>query len=340
MKILILGGTVFLGRHIVDAALVRGHEVTLFNRGQQNPELYPQVEKLHGNRDGDLEALKGRRWDAVIDTSGFVPRVVRASAELLADAVELYVFVSSLSVYADFSRPGLNEEAAVATVADETSEDVNKHYGALKALSEQAARAVMPGRVLISRPGLIVGPHDPTGRFTYWPRRVAQGGEVLAPGEPARHIQFIDARDLAEWIVRMAEKRASGVYNTSGPEKLLTMNEFLDECRRVSGSDARFTWVSDEFLEKENVDQWTGLPLWISEKSGEDHRGFMAMDSSKAIAAGLKFRPLAETIRDTLGWLAETSEEAFSETSGGLERKPAGITREREAELLSAWHDR
>src|SRR2546423_203591 len=337
MRILILGGSVFLGRHIVDAALARGHEVTLFNRGQHNPELFPQVERLRGDRDGNLSALKGVRWDVVVDTCGFVPRVVRASAELLADAVELYVFVSSLSVYADFSQPGLQEDAPLATMPDESSEDVNEHYGALKALSEQAARDVMPGRFLAARPGLIVGPHDPTGRFTYWPRRVSEGGEVLAPGEVGRQIQFIDARDLAEWIVWAAEKRLTGVYNTNGPENLLTMAELLDECRSVSGSDARFTWVSDEFLEREGVGQWTELPFWIL---GENYRGFMAIDSSKAIAAGLGFRPLAETVRDTLNWLAETSQEFFPETSGELKRPPAGITREREAELLSAWHER
>ncbi len=340
MKILILGGTVFLGRHIVDDALRRGHEVTLFNRGVHNPELFPQVEKLRGDRDGDLSALRGRRWDVVVDTCGFVPRVVKLSAEALADSVGLYVFVSSLSVYADFSKPGLNEDAPLAKMQDESSEDVNEHYGALKALCEQAAESVMHGRVLVSRPGLIVGPHDPTGRFTYWPRRVAEGGEVLAPGEPNRCVQFIDARDLAEWIVSASEKGFRGVYNTNGPEHPLMMGALLDECKRVSQSDAGFTWVSDEFLEEEGVGQWTELPLWLSQNSGEEHAGFMAIDSSKAIAAGLRFRALAETIRDTLEWLAETPQDFIEESSGGLKRASAGLSRERESELLRAWHER
>src|ERR1051325_6256679 len=237
MKILILGGTVFLGRHLVEAALARGHEVTLFNRGN-NPHLFPEVEKLRGDRDGGLDVLRGRRWDVVIDTSGFVPRIVRASAELLADTVELYVFISSLSVIADTRVPGADESAPVGTLDDPTIEDATgKAYGPLKALCEQAVEQVMPGRALNIRPGLIVGPHDPTGRFTYWPVRVARGGEVLAPGRPARQIQLVDVRDLAGWIIRLAEAGTSGLFNATGPDKVLTMEELLEECRRVAHSD-------------------------------------------------------------------------------------------------------
>ena len=185
MNLLILGGTVFLGRHLVEAALARGHAVTLFNRGQHNPDLFPEVERLRGDRDGDLQALEGRRWDAVVDTCGYVPRVVRASAEMLAPNVDHYTFISSISVYADTSKPGIDEQAPVGTLDDPTTEEVTgESYGPLKALCEQAAEAAMPGRVLNIRPGLIVGPHDPTDRFTYWVRRVAEGGEVLAPGNP------------------------------------------------------------------------------------------------------------------------------------------------------------
>ncbi len=208
MKLLVLGGTVFLGRHLVEAATARGHSVTLFNRGQHNPELYPEVEKLRGDRDSDLSALQGRRWDAVIDTCGYLPRAVRASAELLADAVDHYTFISSISVYADFHTPAMDESAPVGTLADETVEEVTgETYGPLKALCEQAAERALPGRVLNIRPGLIVGPHDPTDRFTYWPVRVARGGEVLAPGRPHVPVQVIDGRDLAEWTVRMVEAR-------------------------------------------------------------------------------------------------------------------------------------
>ena len=199
MKLLILGGTVFLGRHLVEAAQARGHQLTLFNRGQHNPELFAGVEKLRGDRSGDLSALRGRRWDAVIDTCGYIPRIVRASAELLADAVDHYTFVSSLSVYADTSRPGIDESAPVGQLADETVEDITgETYGPLKALCEQAAGRALPGRVLTVRPGLIVGPHDPTDRFTYWPVRVARGGALLAPGRPERRVAFVDVRDLAE----------------------------------------------------------------------------------------------------------------------------------------------
>ncbi|MFZ0544031.1 MAG: NAD-dependent epimerase/dehydratase family protein, partial [Candidatus Promineifilaceae bacterium] len=242
MKLLILGGTVFLGRHIVDVALQRGHEVTLFNRGQHNADLYPDVEKLRGNRDGDLAALKGRTWDAVVDTCGYFPRIVRDSAELLADAVEHYTFISSISVYADNVRPGIDENYPVAQLEDESVEEVTGGtYGGLKALCEQAAESAMPGRVLNVRSGLIVGPNDPTDRFTYWVCRVAQGGEVLAPVEPEVAVQVIDVRDQAQWILDMAEARQAGVYNVTGPDYTLTFGELFRTTQQVSSSDAALT---------------------------------------------------------------------------------------------------
>src|SRR5262249_55921530 len=245
MKLLILGGTIFLGRYLVEAALAAGHDVTLFNRGQHNPELYPEVEKLRGDRDGGLAALRGRRWDAVVDTSGYLPRVARASAELLADAVDHYTFISSISVYPHFRSLGTDESAPVDTLDDPNIEEVTgETYGPLKALCEQAAEQALPGRTLVIRPGLIVGPHDYSDRFTYWVRRVAQGGEVLAPERPDWHTQIIDVRDLAEWTLRMAERRLVGVYNATGPAYDLSFGQLLDTCRAVSGSDARFTWVS------------------------------------------------------------------------------------------------
>ena len=331
MKLLILGGTVFLGRALVEAALAGGHGVTLFNRGQHNPELYPEVEKLHGDRDGALSALEGRRWDAVIDTCGYVPRVVRASAALLAGAVEHYTFISSISVYADETAPWLDEEARVGTLEDETVEEVtNETYGPLKALCEQAALAALPGRALIVRPGLIVGPHDPSDRFTYWPHRVARGGEVLAPDRPERVVQIIDVRDLAAWTLRMAEQRASGVYNATGPDYNLTMGRVLDACKAVSGGDARVVWASEKFLLDAEVQPWIELPLWIPRGESEANDVFSA-NCERAFAAGLSFRPLAETIRDTLAWEA---------TRPPDHQWRAGLPAEREAQVLGDWQQR
>jgi 2'-hydroxyisoflavone reductase len=328
MKILILGGTVFYGRAIVEAALARGHSLTLFNRGKTNPELFPQVEKLVGDRQTGLDQLRNRRWDAVIDPSGYIPRLVRQSAELLADAVDHYTFISSLSVYRDFSQIGIDEQAPVGTLEDETVEEVTgETYGPLKALCEQAVEAAMPGRALILRPGLIVGPHDPTDRFTYWPYRVAQGGEVLAPGRPARRVQFIDVRDLAEWTIRMVEEKRTGIYNADGPHTALPMEDLLAACKQVSGSDASFTWVSEEFLNENKVGAWIDLPLWIPE-SDPEMVGFFAMDISKATDAGLTFRPVADTVQATLDWVSSRPVDHSWR---------AGITRQREAELLAAW---
>ncbi len=331
MKILILGGTVFLGRHLVDAALARRHEVTLFNRGQSNPDLFPDVEKLRGNRDGDLSALRGRRWDAAIDTCGYVPRVVRASAELLAGAMQHYTFISSLSVYADTRQPGIDENAPVGALPDETVEDMTgETYGPLKALCEQAVERAMPGRVLNVRPGLIVGSHDPTDRFTYWPIRVARGGDVLAPGRPERAVRFIDVRDLAEWIIRAIEQNLTGVFNADGPDYPLTMRQLLDTSKAVSGSDARFAWVDEKFLADAGIVPWSELPLWIPE-SDPEAVGFFAFDCSKAIRAGLTFRPLEGTVRDTIAW----------DATRRVDREwRAGLTAEREAELLKVWLER
>lgn len=335
MKLLVLGGTKFLGRHVVEAALGRGDEVTVFNRGQLNPELYPEVEKLRGDRDGGLDALRGRRWDAVVDTSGYFPRVVRASAELLADSVGFYVFVSSMSVYADFSRPN-DEDSPVAKLADETVEEVaGETYGGLKALCERAVEEAMPGRALHVRAGLIVGRYDSTGRFPYWTARVARGGEVLAPAPPGRQIQFVDARDLSGWMLRMAEARGAGVFNACGPDYTLTMGRFLEECRDVSRSDARFTWAGEEFLLGRGVQPWGELPLWLP-WSNEKFRYFMAENCDRAIAAGLTFRPLAETIRDTLAWQDAGSPGLPPDV---LAAPAATLTHEREEELLRAWHE-
>jgi 2'-hydroxyisoflavone reductase len=328
VQLLILGGTVYVGRHLVDAARRRGHEVSIFNRGQHNPDLHPDVEKLRGDRDGDLRALEGRRWDAAIDTSGYVPRVVRASAELLAGAVDHYTFISTLSVYSDVGTPGIDEHGKLGTLTDHTVEEVTgETYGPLKVLCEQAVEQAFADRAFIPRPGLIVGPYDPTDRFTYWLHRVARGGEVLAPNPPEAPIQFIDVRDLAEWTIRMVESHQTGIYNATGPDYVLTMGRLLEECRAVSGSDARFTWVDGRFLIEAGVTPWMGLPIWVGDE--EEARGFHAIDCSKAIAAGLDFRPLAETIRDTLAW--DATRPADTEWR-------AGLNADRERELLQTWH--
>ena len=330
MQLLILGGTRFLGRALVQAARQRGHGVTLFNRGQSNPDLFPDLEKLRGDRDGGLAALGGRRWDAVVDTCGYVPRVVRQSVKLLARAVDSYVFISTLSVYADASQTGIDESAPLGTLEDESVEEITgQTYGPLKALCEKAVAGALPGRALIVRPGLIVGPHDPTDRFTYWPSRVAQGGEVLAPGRPGKPVQLIDVRDLAEWTIRLAEKKQSGVYNATGPKVPLPMEQLLHTtCQVASGSDATLTWASERFLLDHEVEPWSDLPLWTPE-SDPAFAGFHAFDCRKAIAAGLTFRPLADTVRDTLAWAATRPDD---------HEWRAGLTRDRERELLQAWH--
>lgn len=331
MKLLMLGGTVFLGRHLVEAALERGHEVTLFNRGQHNPELFPEVEKLRGDRDGNLSALEGRRWDAAIDTSGYMPRVVQQSARVLADAVEHYTFISSISVYARFDAPGLDENTPVATLDNPHVEEINgETYGALKALCEQAAEEARPGRVLALRPGLIVGPHDPTDRFSYWVQRVARGGEVLAPGQSERQVQIIDARDLAEWNLRMVEQGQTGVFNATGPDGVLTMGGLLDTCKAVTQSDASFTWADEAFLLEQGIAPWQELPLWMP-GSEADLRSVLQVSIARATAAGLRFRPLADTVHDTYTWL--TSRPTAHEWR-------AGLTSEREADVLTAWHAR
>lgn len=333
MKLLILGGSLFLGRVLVETALQRGHELTLFNRGQTQPELFPQTVKLRGNRrSGDLDALNGAGpWDAVIDTSGYEPGVVRQSAELLAKSTQLYTFISTISVYAALPQPGMDERAPLAKLpegADPDARVTGETYGAQKVLCEQAAAAAMTGRVLNIRPGLIVGPYDPTDRFTYWPVRVARGGEVLAPGRPETVTQFIDVRDLAEWTLRMVEAGQTGEFNATGPQAPLPMGDLLEACRQVSGSDARFTWVDEKFLLEHEAQPWTELPLWIPESDGEN-AGMSAVSIQRALEAGLTFRPLADTVQATLAWAATRPPDYVLR---------AGLSREKEAQLLSQYH--
>lgn len=322
MELLILGGTSFLGRHVAATALDRGHRVTLFHRGRTNPGLFGDAEAIHGDRKTDLHLLDGRTWDAVVDTCGYLPKVVHASVVSLQDRVALYAFVSSISVYPTEAWPNVDEDSPTLTCDDPDAESVTPEtYGALKAACDEEVLRRARSKAFVVRPGLIVGPHDPTDRFTYWVRRVSEGGEVLAPEPRDRRTKWIDARDLAEWICDSCELARTGVYNAIGPEPRLTMESFLHDCRGVSGSDARFTWVGKDFLDEHGVQPWSDLPLWIP----GIHDDF---NCSRAIEAGLRFRAVSDTIRDTLWW---------DERRDRSVPMKAGITRAKERELLDAW---
>lgn len=327
-SILILGGTGFLGPHVVTAAQARGHTLTLFNRGKTHPGLFPNVEKLQGDRDGKLDALKGRTWDAVVDTSGYVPRIVKMSAELLAPSVKHYIFISTISVYDADKIPNADESAPLLKLADPTNEVVRENYGALKAACEAAAEAAMPGRVANIRPGLIIGPGDPTGRFTHWPTRMAEGGEVLVPGDGTTPVQYIDGRDLGNWIVRVIEDQTTGIYNALGPERQVTMKEAMEACNRAAGNKAQLTWVPNDFLTKQGVSGWQDMPMWIDLS---DMPGFGTMVNKKAIAKGLQFRPLEETAKDTLAWLETLPADEKAKA------RSSGIKRDKEEAVLAAW---
>jgi 2'-hydroxyisoflavone reductase len=294
MQILVLGGTRFLGRAVVDAALGRGDTVTLFNRGRTNPGLYPGIETVIGDRTGDLAELSGRRWDVVVDVAGYDPDVVRRNLAVLSGQAGHYVFVSTISVYADHSVTQF-EDSPLLELRDGLHEDIA--YGARKAVAERHVTAAFGQRSLIARPGLIVGPHDGTDRFAYWPRRIARGGRVLAPGAPSDPVQFIDVRDLAEWMVDGYRRNLGGVFNLTG--RRVPLGELLAECTAVTGSDAELAWIPTPRLLAAGVDPWMGVPLWVADPDFEAvHRA----DISRALAEGLAFRPLSRIIRDTLSW--------------------------------------
>jgi nucleoside-diphosphate-sugar epimerase len=340
LSILILGGTGFTGPFQVKYALARGHKVAVFNRGKTHPGELPEgVEQLIGDRStGELAALKGRKWDVVIDNPTMLPKWVHDAAEILKGNVDRYVFISTISVYANNAKPGMDESAPLAKYdgADamkETRDTVIASkfalYGPLKALSEKEVEKWFPGKSLVIRPGLIVGPGDQTDRFTYWPVRIDRGGEVLAPGDPSDPVQFIDARDLAEWTIRMAEQGTTGVYNATGPATPLTVGGMLDGIKNALGSKAKFTWIPADFLEKSKVEPWSDMPVWVP-PTGEDG-GLGRISIRRAMDKGLTFRPLAVTARDTLAWFRSLPKER-------QEKLLAGITSERETEVLLAWH--
>ena len=334
MRILILGGTGFTGPYQVQYALSRGHKVTTFNRGKTHPGKLPnEVEQLIGDRNGKLEALKDRQWDVVIDNPTSLPAWVRDAAQILKGNVEGYVFISTISVYGDV-KTGPDENAPTekyegADPYKETLEAMKasgyKTYGPLKALSEREAEKWFPGKTLIIRPGLIVGPRDETDRFTYWPVLIERGGEVLAPGSADDPVQFIDARDLAEWTIRMAENRETGIYNATGPAKALGIGEMLGGIKAALKSNATFTWVTEDFLTRQKVEPWSDMPVWTGKESG-----LARAKIDRALSKGLTFRPLAETARDTLTWFKSLSQDRQSHLK-------AGLPPEREAEVLAAW---
>ncbi len=328
MSILILGGTGFIGPNQVRYAIERGHKVTLFNRGKTNPGLFPDVEHLEGDRNGKLDALEGRTWDAVIDNPATLPRWVRDTAQLLKDSAGQYLFISTLSVYADESKAGMDESDRTIVLEDPAVETVTgETYGGLKALAEKEAEKAFPGKATIVRPGLIVGPGDTSDRFTYWPVRIDEGGEVLAPGDPTDPVQFIDAADLGAWTIRLVEQRVFGTFNAMGPAAPLSMAEMLYGIRAITPAPVKFTWVPAAFLEEQKVAPWMDMPVWVPPAGAP---GFSTRSNARAIAKGLTFRPLADTARATLEWHKGRSAEAKA--------KPrAGLARQREAEVLAAW---
>ena len=332
LKILILGGTGFIGPYQVQYALDRGHIVTLFNRGQTNPGLFPSVEKLIGDRNGKLDALVGRSWDVVIDNSATDPAWVEQSAKLLQNSVKQYVFVSTRSVYFDTSRIPMTIDAPVFT-RENTKVEPGKPlpYGLAKAESEKTAQKYFPGRTLVVRPSLIVGPGDLTDRFTYWPVRIEKGGEVLAPGDGTDPVQIIDARDLSEWIIRLCEMGTMGTYNGLGPKNGRSFAELLHGIKAVTTSDATFTWVDTDFLTAHDVRGYREMPVWMPARNGRE--GFARFDISRELALGLTFRPLAVTARDTLDYYR-------AQPADRQEKLRAGISAEREAEVLAAWKAR
>ena len=328
MKILILGGTAFVGRVIANEALARGHELTLFNRGQRNPDVFLDVEQIHGDRLTDLKKLAGRTWDAVIDTSAYFPRAVSLSTQQLKDQTEQYLFISTISVFKNLDVLNQAEDSELATVEDPTGEQVTgETYGGLKVLCEEVVQKEIGEKALIVRPGLIIGPVDYTDRFTYWPVRMSEGGDVLVPDLKSQPVQMIDARDLANFCLDCLEQKISGTFNATGPLPPYSLEEMLTAC--TEGTDANLVWVDPEFLTKHEVKPWADLPMVVDFGGASD--GMLHIDVSKATGAGLKQRPLAETINDTREWaLARPADYVLK----------AGLTREREAEILAAWNNR
>jgi 2'-hydroxyisoflavone reductase len=342
LRILILGGTGFTGPHQVKYALSRGHQVTVFNRGlTHHGELPNEVEQLIGDRNGQLDALKGRKWDVVIDNPTTLPKWVRDAAQILKGNVDRYVFISTLSVYAEQSWSGMDENGPLAKyegpdpmkwTVEALRNSTQSLYAPLKVLSEKETQKWFPGKALIIRPGLIVGPGDESDRFTYWPVRIARGGEVLAPGDPQKdYVQFIDARDLAEWTIRMVEQDDAGIYNAVGFKEKLLMSRMLDEIKTVTKSDAQLTWVNVDFLLEQKIHPWYDMPVWVAPKGPEG--GFSNLSNKRALAKGITFRPVSDTALATLEWFRK-------QPAARQESLRSGIKAAREAQILAAWHEK
>jgi 2'-hydroxyisoflavone reductase len=334
LDILILGGTGFTGPHQVRYAVARGHKVTVFNRGRRQADLPDSVEHLQGDRNNDLKSLEGRKWDVVIDVPTTLPNWVRLAGKLLKDSTSQYIFISTISVYANTNVAGMDETTPVLEYTGDTDpfaltpQDAGRFYGPLKALSEREAAYWFPGRATIIRPGLIVGPGDPSDRFTYWPVRIDRGGEVMAPGKPSDPTQIVDARDLAEWIIRMAETGEVGIFNATGPNEPRPIGEMLNGIKSAINSNATFTWVNQDFLQQQNVRGWSDMPVWVPDRG--DNAGFMRVSVARAIAKGLTYRPLALTSRDTLAYFKTLPPER-------QQNMVAGIKPDREREVLAAF---
>ena len=343
LKILVLGGTGLIGPPMVEYALARGHELTLFNRGKTNTHLFPDVERIKGDRNDDITALgkavtDGRRWDVVIDNTASIPRWVSESAGILADAADLYLYTSSISAYADASTPGADETAAVGQITAEdearvkTTKDITgENYGPLKARCEEEARKAFPEMAIVVRPGLIVGPGDSSDRFSYWPVRIFRGGEVMAPGNPDDPVQFIDCRDFGEWYIRLVEAKAVGTYNGVGPRSPMSIAGMLHGIRATVDNEISFTWVDADFLEKHEVQPWMHMTVWVPPVG--EYAGFSSSSIQRALDAGLTFRPLADTAKATMDFWNSLPEDRRAKPRAGL---PA----EKEEEVLAAWHAR
>ncbi|HTU68150.1 MAG TPA: SDR family oxidoreductase [Steroidobacteraceae bacterium] len=334
LRILILGGTGFIGPHFVEVLGAAGHKISLFNRGKRDPSVKPGIEQLLGDRNGPVDSLKGHDWDVVIDNSGYLPKHVKLAAEVLKGHIQHYIFISSISVYAEFKQADMDEDAKLATVDDPNTEVIDdKTYGGLKVLCEQAVREIYGKSATIIRPTYIAGPGDHTDRFTYWPWRVAKGGEMLAPGTPGDFFQFVDVRDLTDFVKLCVEKRIAGTYNTCNTPRSVTMGALLDTSKKVTGANTTFTWANAKFLEENEIigEKAKGnyLPIW-SPADGDD-AGSQLVSNARAVKKGMKFRPLETTVRDTLAWVA-------ARPDGRNEKLRAGLSPEQEKELLAKLH--
>jgi 2'-hydroxyisoflavone reductase len=333
LKVLFMGGTGFIGPHMVRALVAEGHDVTLFNRGKTNPHLFPDLKKIKGDRaSADIEQVSEQQWDLIVDSSCYIPRAVDMLMTAVdTSAVQQYIFISTISVYADFSQPGLHEDSELASMAEEPdSEEVGKWYGALKVRCEEQAEKAMPGRVTMIRCGLIIGPGDSTDRFTYWPERVANDQEMLAPGSGNDYMQTIDVRDLADWVVHCINNKLVGPFNSTNPAGLYTMKDVINLCRDNLNPDAQITWVPWEFLEEQEVGPMADLPLWVP--PGTPFSGLWEANADLAASKGLKARPLAASIVDTHEWFQTLPAERQNPMK-------AGMTLERQAEVLATWHE-